>query len=144
MNKLNKEHLKEANGLNITNPYDQIGMLKPLIKEIDTVKLNEPIVNDLLPKTIAAGNIVVEETKIIEDEKPKKSPLSLKDNADVLMLIDQIFALIIRLYLQNKIETDEVIKAKKDMMISTLLGLVKILSLSNDNHKTIFEIVILY
>ena len=132
MNKLNKEQLKEANGLNITNPYDQRGMLKPLIKQIDLVIMNDPLVN----------NIGKEEKKI-DDDKPKKSPLSLKDNVDVLMLIDQIFALIIRLYLQNKNETDEIIRAKKDSMISTLLGLVKILSLSQDNHKTIFEIVII-
>lgn len=143
MNKLYKDHLKEAGELGVNPPHDDKGMLLPLLKHGDpSSDTNQPGSESGLNKQGVVQNTGVLTTSANnEGEKPKKSPISLKDNSHVLIIIDQIFALIIRLYGEIKVDEDDLLKKKKEGLIATLLGLVKILSKHPDNHKTIFEIV---
>jgi hypothetical protein len=155
INRLYKDHLKEANDLKVDPPHDNKGMLLPLLKPKESVPdpgnpddnnlyQSLPVKNssnNLPPSNIASTILTTINNNKEEEEKRKKSPISLKDNSNVLILIDQIFALIIRLYGEVKAEEDENVKKKKEGLIGILLGLVKIVSYSPDNHKTIFEIV---
>lgn len=145
MNKLHKDHFKEASAHNINPPFDLQGMLNPLVnvKEKDSpsdISKTTP----LNTNNNNAGNNAPFSTEANNKEELQlaiNSPMSLKENSNVIIITDQIFALIIRLYTEIKIETEENFQKKKDSMICSLLNAVKILSLCRDNHKTIFEIV---
>ena len=167
VNLLYNNHLKEVNSLNI-NPTDQQGMLNPLCQNKDANSLNSntldqqgilnpfnpnreiiiPPNKSILPNSLNNNNNNLSlsmpnpiESNMAEVEKPKKSPLSTKGDSKIIIITDQIFALIIKLYGEIKIDEDENLKIKKHAMITSLLGSAKTLSLCRDNHKTIFEIV---
>ena len=70
-----------------------------------------------------------------------KSPLSVRDNPEVLNKIDQILAMILRLNNELNTEKDEKILTEKGLMIMGLLNALKLLSIVPDNHHTILEMV---
>ena len=123
MNLLYNNHLKEVNSLNI-NPTDQQGMLNPLCQNKDANSLNSntldqqgilnpfnpnreiiiPPNKSILPNSLNNNNNNLSlsmpnpiESNMAEVEKPKKSPLSTKGDSKIIIITDQIFALILKL-----------------------------------------------
>jgi hypothetical protein len=77
-----------------------------------------------------------------KNEMPKlKSPLSVCDHPEVMNKIDKILEMIMRLYEEIKTEKDEKLVTEKSIMISSLLDSLNKLSVSPDNHQSIFEMV---
>ena len=76
------------------------------------------------------------ENEVKEDNKVK-SALSSKDNPEISLKIDQILALLIRLYRELVAETDTKIITEKNLLITELLNDLKVLSMNPDNYKSI-------
>ena len=68
-----------------------------------------------------------------------KSPLSSKDNCDIPQAIDQLLNSLRKLYNENKSETEDEIRIQRNNIFPTILSSLKLLSVSQDNHKIILE-----
>jgi len=86
-------------------------------------------------KTKAANLFEAEEKEAKENKV--KSALSSRDNPEIGLKIDQILALLIKLYRELVSETDEKILTEKNLLITELLGNIKVLSMNPDNYKSI-------
>ena len=69
-----------------------------------------------------------------------KSLLSVKNNNDMPQTLEQILALLRKLYNEMKTSQDEELNKKRAELIVECLRLLKSLSLSPDNHKPILEV----
>jgi hypothetical protein len=72
-----------------------------------------------------------------------KSPISCKDNSEIIGIIEQILTLMRKLYNENKTELNTEILQERITLIEILLENLKGLSISPDNHVSILELGLL-
>jgi hypothetical protein len=127
------------------------------MNELESLKTAEP---ELLPETLQTvmttssgiGGVSRNKrlsviTKVIlfnPNNVRFKSPISSKDNSEVVGRIEQILQLIRKLHNDNKAEVDSGLSTERNNMIEVLLSNLKALSVSPDNHKSILELGLLH
>ena len=109
------------------------------LKEIDYLNKGEDVKSMVRLSTV---KIIKQSTRAGTEDLPKlKSPLSVRDNPEALIKIDQILAMILKLNNELQNEKDQKILTEKGLMIMGLLNALKMLSIVPDNHHTILEMV---